>query len=116
MIKEIPLDIENIIMKYKKDFENYDNNCKIIEKQIEIMTKTDNYKYKLYHEPIKVNIYFENFKEILYKFNIKNIVCRINNEMKKINIYNDEDFLLDNFIVEEVIYSYKLDYLFLDLK
>ena len=110
-----PKDIENIILNYKKEFENYDTQFEKINHMI---------KYEK-SSSIKINMNYLDLKEFLIKKNIYSIRYKVpifgeghenNSAFWDLDFIEDEDYILENYRVREIRVSniYKMIYIKLE--
>ena len=112
-MNNFPKDIENIIINYKKEFENYDTQ---FEKINNIMNN------KTHDNCIKINMDYLDFKEFLLINNIYSIKYNLpiygkdhknNYGFWDLNFIKDEDYILENYRVTHFMCSniYKIIYI-----
>ena len=94
-------DCLDIIFDYKKDFENYDKNFKLIN---QVLLHKKNY--------VEVNMNYNDIKEYLLIHNINSIYYNINNinGLFKLDLIRDDDSFLDFLRVKRFSLLFNLKY------
>lgn len=114
-MNSLPTDLVSIIDNYKKTFEDFDNQFDLIDELFDLSDDT---------ECISLYISYTDIKEYLIKRNITYLKIQMNiygenhpNNFKfwDLNLFEDDDTILEQFIVTEIAYSPYTNLLFLKL-
>ena len=122
LLETLPMELEKIIIGYKNELEEYE---KLKNHQIETI-KSLFCPYIAHRldemRSLKVNIIFEDLKKVLLEENIINIKYQLpiygsghsnNNKFWDFNILKDDHSLINDLVIEEIVYSYLSNILFI---
>ena len=117
LLNTIPMELENIVLNYKEQFETYEKQFNKIEELIKNTTDLE-------IRGLQVNMLYEDLRDFIFKHDLLHLKVKIgyceNGDLKNLKFFDidlirDDDTMLEGYLVDEIIYSMISNTLFIKL-